>query len=66
LVPGTPELLRIEGIKVILDIKQAAAEGAGMRVLPGVLAAPAGFLDALEIGGGHGILKRARISWLRT
>ena len=57
LVPGAPELLRIEGIKIIFHIEQAAAEFAGMQVLLGVLAAPAGFLDALEIGGGHGFLK---------
>ena len=41
--------LRIEGVEFILHIEQAAAECAGVCILLGVLATPAGFLDALEI-----------------
>jgi hypothetical protein len=56
-MPRASKLLRVEGIKIILYIEQAATELAGVRVFTRILAAPAGFLDTLEIGGRHGILK---------
>jgi hypothetical protein len=53
------ELLGVELIEIVFHFEQAAAERAGVSVLPGVLPAPAGFFNALEISARHGILKRS-------
>jgi hypothetical protein len=52
-MPGAPELLGIEGIKVIFNVTQTPTKFAGMQVLLRVLTTPASFLDASEIGGRH-------------